>query len=1314
MKNLFDQKGKRLLAIFLCLIMITAALPANVLAWSASPGSTCTSGFGSYLEGYDGGYYYSAANYNVLFYNSDGSTYIASHSSDNARRPYLLYDSSGSSRRVFCIESGVYLGSDRSYTSDSYKNSAYFNMLPESAQFGIMLATMYGYQPGKAMPISGINADDYWYATQIICWEYQQVLRTSPAARINNGTIDKDTYYNSIKGRPAELAYNWILSQMQKHATVPSFTNRNVNNAPTHTLKYNISTGLYELTLTDTNGLGIDLERLSGSSSVTVTRSGSTYKLTTPNMISSPIRFEFRKNVPITDNMLIWGYIGEQTLCSGFDDPVSFYMNIRTETTGIGRIVKTSEDNIVSGIQFRVTGNGVDQTVTTGTGGQIELELMPGTYTVTETAPDRYVSPKSQTVTVYSGNTSTVYFSNILKKFTISASKVDSSTGTPQGNASLAGAVYGVFKGGSLVDTYTTDSRGQFTTKEYICGNDWTVQELEPSEGYELDTRVHSVGAAPGNFTIERNTVEMTLKEDIIVGRVAIVKHADEGETGIDTPEKGAIFEFYLTSAGSYSNASPQARFRGETDADGYLETDDLVYGWYTVHQVSAGIEGTLLVPDFQVYVSQTGRVYRYILNNGPISAKVRVEKRDIDSNLLIPASGIGFRVYDPDGNLVVQHYDYPTPTDISEFFTNEEGWLMLVSPLPYGIGYTLVETQTASGYWLGDGEGIKFDITGEETVVTVAKHNKAQQGRIIVSKSGEVFASVAVNEKEELYQPIYEVRPMAGAKYRVYADEDIYTLDGTLRASKDEFVSEIVTGPDGSGASDNLYLGRYRVEEVQAPDNMVLNPEPRYVELTYAGQEYEFTETETSFYNERPRIELDLTKLMEEDERFGVGMNDETTAVTFGLFSAEDMTAADGSVIPADSFFEAITVDLETGYGAFTSDLPVGYSYYVKELTTNLSYQLLRDAVFPVEFLYEGQDVHTVHITLNGGEPIINELIRGRIEGHKVDEDGNALAGAVFGLFSPDEETFTKENAILTAESDAAGLFVFEDVVFGQWAVRELVSPEAFVLSEEIHYVTVSKHGAVITVDAENRFITGNVQLTKVDEEYLDNKLSGATFEIWRDVNEDGILDDNDIYIGILEETDLGIYEMFGLRYGHYLLRETEAPAGFYLEETVYALRIVNDGETVVLQNVEGVGFINNAQYGALKIIKHSSDGTLEGFSFRIEGKTISGIEYSEVFTTDARGEIFVDLRIGEYTVSEVADNASARYVLPADQVVEIVPEETLEITFENIIKDTPKTGDDSLAWLWITLMAVSLGGIAVTLLVGRRLKKRTDSSAR
>jgi len=126
----------------------------------------------------------------------------------------------------------------------------------------------------------------------------------------------------------------------------------------------------------------------------------------------------------------------------------------------------------------------------------------------------------------------------------------------------------------------------------------------------------------------------------------------------------------------------------------------------------------------------------------------------------------------------------------------------------------------------------------------------------------------------------------MAGAKYRVYSDEDIYTLDGTLRASKDEFVSEIVTGPDGSGASGYLYLGRYRVEEVQAPDNIVLNPEPRYVELTYAGQEYEFTETETSFYNERPRIELDLQKLMEEDERFGIGMNDEITAVTFGLFA--------------------------------------------------------------------------------------------------------------------------------------------------------------------------------------------------------------------------------------------------------------------------------------------------------------------------------------------------------------------------------------------------------------------------------------------
>ena len=530
-------------------------------------------------------------------------------------------------------------------------------------------------------------------------------------------------------------------------------------------------------------------------------------------------------------------------------------------------------------------------------------------------------------------------------------------------------------------------------------------------------------------------------------------------------------------------------------------------------------------------------------------------------------------------------------------------------------------------------------------TVVEVTKPNMAQKGIIKISKSGEVFATVT--ENGDMYQPVYEVQGLPGAVYEITAAEDIVTLDGTLRYSAGEVVDTITTDESGAAESKPLYLGKYEIRETTAPLGMVLNTEVRTVELVYAGQEVEVTETSACLYNDRQKLLVSLDKVMEQNEAFGIGMNGEITAVTFGLYAKENLTAADGSVIPADGLLEILSVDAY-GMAACKTDLPFG-SYYLKEISTD-SHYMLSDTEYPVVFEYAGQDTALVEIKANDGAAIENDLIYGEVQGMKKDDSGNALGGALIGLFAADTEEFTIDTAILTATSAEDGSFSFAKVSYGNWIVREIKAPTGYMLSEKTYEVNVDENGTVIEVEIENTLIRGTAQLTKVDADYPDNKLTGAEFEIYRDANGNKELDAEDEKLGTLVEVRTGIYEMSELTYGGYLVKEVKAPDGFYLDSNAYYFEITEHGKTVNVENEAGKGFVNQAQKGALKIIKTSSDGKVEGFSFRVTG--VGG--YEQVFTTDKNGEILIEgLRIGEYTVSEVSDSASQNYVLPAAATV-------------------------------------------------------------
>lgn len=758
------------------------------------------------------------------------------------------------------------------------------------------------------------------------------------------------------------------------------------------------------------------------------------------------------------------------TVVSGQVTTVTFSNTLRR---GDLTVKKTAEDGLTGGMKFRLYGTSLsgievnEYAVTDKNGVATFKDVLIGTgYTLEEVdTPTRYVVPEKQTAAIEWNKVTNKSFDNVLKKFNVTVTKSDSEKGLPQGDASLTGAVYGIYKGNQLIDTYTTDANGSFTTKYYICGDDWTIREISPSEGYLLNTESQHIGAEAKLYTVEYNIAyPLDSYEDIIKGKIAIIKHCDDGSTKIETPEVGAEFEVYLKSAGSYENAKETERDILVCDEHGFAETKDLPYGEYTVRQIK-GWDGKELLAPFTVFVSEDGQVYRFLINNAPYEAIIEIVKKDAETGKIIPAAGIGFKVRNTDtGEYIVQHINYPTPTDIDTYYTDVTGKLMMPEKLSYG-NYEIIEQCTAYGYVL-DSAPIAFKVDGEKTIVTVEKFNMPQKGIIRISKSGEVFFSAV--ESDGVYSLVFADKNLAGATYEITAAEDIITPDGTLRFAKGTVVDTVTTDENGVAESKALYLGKYTASETKAPYGMVLNGTPKTVELTYAGETVEVTETAAEFYNERQKAALSLAKILGRDETFGIGNNGEILSVQFGLFAAEDLFAADGSFVPKDGLLEIANCD-ENGNIIFKTDIPVGEKLYVKEIATD-SHYILSDEKYPVTFEYAGQDTALVEIKANGGEAIKNDILYGSVKGLKIDrETEKPIVGAKFGLFRSAETEFTAENALITAVSGEDGTFLFENVPYGNWLIKELQPADGYLSNDEIYPVRISENGQTVGITVVN-----------------------------------------------------------------------------------------------------------------------------------------------------------------------------------------------------------------------------------------------------
>lgn len=993
----------------------------------------------------------------------------------------------------YCIEPGVslYTGDKLSKEAESFWDnypSKYNKTIdPDTIKVYLGRIMQYGYTGKNSVDWVSTNsskADDCanHLATQLLVWETVIGERDENFNHVDATKHGKHNIKEIISSKHPLRSkifshYSRIEKSVKQHTTVPSFASRSKSKARSIELKWNGKN--YSTTINDTNGVLSNYD-FSGSG-LTFSKSGNSLTITAEKAPKDDVLITVNKRNSQRKAVITWTdeKIGPQsgqlqdivTFGQSVSDPVKAYLNVKV-SLGNAKLKKVSEDGEVANVRFHISGNGISKDVTTNSNGEINIaNLAPGNYQISEYTDVKYVPQDTQTVTIVSGQTASVQFSNVLKKFRVNVTKQDYEKGHAQGDAKLSGAVYGLFKGDDLIAQYTTDQNGSFTTDYFVCGTDWTVREITPSEGYLLNDTVYKVGADPKDYTVEYNNApDMTVMEQVIKGKISIIKHTDNGDTKIETPEKGAEFQIYLKSSGSFVNADKDERDTIVCDQDGFASTKLLPYGVYTVHQTK-GWDGREKITDFDVFINTDGKTYKFLINNKNFESYLKVVKLDKETGKRIPYEGAAFEIYDSNNHRITMQYTYPQVTSIHTFYTNKEGYLITPEKLPYG-DYTLKEVQAPYGYVLDD-TPVPFSITQENsstdtgvTVVKVKARDVAQKGVINITKTGEIFSSV--EENKGVYTPKYSVGNLKGAVFEIYAAEDITTLDGTVRYEQGALVDTVTTDDDGVAKSKELYLGKYTVIEKTAPNGYVHNTAKYDAELTYAGQNVSVTSTELSVYNDRQKVSVSLKKIMAEDKKFSIGNNGEITSVRFGIYADEDIKASNGDIIPKDALITFANCDKD-GNISFDCDLPVGFKWYAKEIATDEHY-ILSDTKYEFDTEYQGQDIKVIDIKINNDKAIENNLIYGSVKGLKVDrETQEVIKGATFGLFKSDTTELTEENAILTAVTDESGIFAFNNVPFGEYLIKELKSADGYLDNEDVFTVTIKDNEQVVELTAIN-----------------------------------------------------------------------------------------------------------------------------------------------------------------------------------------------------------------------------------------------------
>ena len=763
---------------------------------------------------------------------------------------HWIYDTSDG-HACYCIRPDMGETDYYYYYSSGSGTNAWEKQLTTAQRNLIRLILLYGY-PNCQNTNNHVHKSSHCQAaTQLLIHEVVSKCISSTAPYYHNSSAFTDVLpYDSATDSWYNIYWD-MLSRIQNEGWLPSWvydTQSEADAAPVE-LIYNESSGLYEAAIVNTStkvsnsqwySAMVDEFSYDLPDGITITRDtsikntavGQTITITaTPEAVADGV-----VQIPVTTPYMvhssesssyaatIWIYARYSETWSNWyqpmiqvasvqSDKVYAYMTLTAEArTGDLEILKTSDDGKVSGITFTVTNNdtGESQTATTDANGRILLSLTPGTYTVTETVPTGYITgTPSQTVTVTSGETATVGFVNGLKRFRVEIIKEDIDTGHAQGDGTLEGAVYGIYKGSELIDTYTTDANGHILTDYYPCGDNWSIREITAPTGYLLETAGYGLDASASRQTEANRTLSLTVSECPIMGYISVTKTAHNSVDDTGKPEGGAVFRVYLKSAGSYDAADESERDTLTTDASGKATSKSLPYGTYILYQVS-GWEGYALdATRHEVTITEDGATISVSSVNEIFKGRLTILKQD--KYTLEPLAGATFQITNQNGFIVAEA---TTGTDGSVTFEN----------LVYG-SYTYREVVAPEGYRL-DETVYEFSITTDGQTITHTRENCRSPGSISVRKtdsSGQALAGATYLLEYSLdngktWKPVFS---RSGDNVTEGGCTSSNLKNGQLTTSKDGAVTFTGLRADG-----NI---RYRLTETKAPDGYSLMADTIY-----------------------------------------------------------------------------------------------------------------------------------------------------------------------------------------------------------------------------------------------------------------------------------------------------------------------------------------------------------------------------------------------------------------------------------------------------------------------------------------------------
>ena len=867
--------------------------------------------------------------------------------------------------------------------------------------------------------------------------------------------------------------------------------------------------------------------------------------------------------------------------------------------------------------QVIVTKGTALETVTTGENGKasysVDLPISNGYYVSETQAPYAYIRNSKD---VYSFNFNVLPETQAKASFShtfvndrttakIHIYKVDKESGkaAAQGDASLEGAVYGlyarndivhpdgatgvVFKAGDLVATLTTDKNGEAEVNNLYLGN-YYVKEITPSEGYLLDEEEHDVVCDYEGDLVAEVSRSTTSAEQVIKQPFQLIKVSDNGDDTEAGLLAGAEFTAYLKSSlpvkadGSYDFDKATPVVIGEngattitSDDKGHAVSIAIPYGTYVVVESKTPHNMKTIKP-FEVKISENHpdkpQTWRVFLDR-EFTAKLRVIKKDSDTKQTVLVPNAEFKIFNIDKNEYVKQYTtYPSKVEHTSFFTDEDGDLILPEALKIG-NYRIEEVSAPFGYVVNDkyvnisvDTDTAFETDGDtnDAIITVEYSDAPAVGELTVEKKGEVLDGFKGGLLASSYEKefVYKEGSLAGAKFKVYAAEDIYTADNQKDAdgnrikyySKGDLVTTLTTGKDGKATAKNLPLGQYRVVEVEAPYGYVLNPNEQKVTFTYVDDKTPVIKESLTFSDDRQKLDMSVTKLDAED-------NTPIAGAVFGLYADEDIKNADGRVIIEKGTLLEKTTSDENGKIAFVKDYPFA-KYVARELVKPAGY-VTNEEVVNLDTKYQGQDVKTaVYNSEYKNAPTTFEFTKTDIT------SGAELTGATLTVLDKDG------NVVDTWTSDAKEAHVIKRLVVGEtYTLREEFAPYGYLKATDIQF-TVEDTGKVQHVEMKDEVPTGSIVINKDGEfvtdttlmkgywydfifNFFKDSLAGVTFDVYAKediVSADGL---DTVYhkagdkVATIVTNDKGIARIDDLPLGKYYLVETKTIDGFVLDDT-------------------------------------------------------------------------------------------------------------------------------------------------------------------